>query len=119
MAKKRSSEASSAVATAPELSASDPPGAAHRGRDSEPEGQARLRELRARHPRFHYEGFTRELREDVLRVQYQFRLEPDVVFTPRLKIQGVDAGQLAAIPAAALDNLLFHVGMVEMFSYWK
>jgi UDP-N-acetyl-alpha-D-muramoyl-L-alanyl-L-glutamate epimerase len=119
MAKKRSSEAASSVATAPEAAAGDPSRKARRAHDSEPEGQARLRELRARHPRFHYEAFSRELQEDGLRVQYQFRLESDIFFTPKLKIQGVDAARLAAIPAETLDNLLFHIGMVEVFSYWK
>ena len=114
MGRKRSTDTSAGVAVGPEPTAKEPPESA---------GQARLRELRARHSRFHYEGFSRELTEaageTALRVEYRFRLEPDIVFTPKLKIQGVDPARLAAIPSGQLDNLLFHIGMVETFSYWK
>lgn len=103
----------------------DPPANAPETPDSsvqtpgESAGQARLRALRAQHPRFHYEGFSHELRDGALRVEYRFRLEPDIVFTPKLKIQGVEAAHLASLPAGQIDNLLFHIGMVETFSYWK
>jgi UDP-N-acetyl-alpha-D-muramoyl-L-alanyl-L-glutamate epimerase len=113
--RKRTSQVSAPAHSATDFAAQEPP-----GRHREPlSGQARLHELRARHPRFHYEGFSRELRDDVLRVQYQFRLEPDIVFTPKLKIQGVGLARLAALPPEILENLLFHIGMVESFSYWK
>ena len=114
MGKKRSLSSPASEQFGQESTAKEPPESA---------GQARLRELRARHPRFHYEGFSRELTEangePALRVEFRFRLEPDIVFTPKLKIQGVDAARLAAIPTAQLDNLLFHIGMVETLSYWK
>ncbi|MSO21099.1 MAG: hypothetical protein EXQ56_11695 [Acidobacteria bacterium] len=84
-------------------------------------GQARLRELRVRHPRFHYDGFQLSHRPDeaTLRVEYRFRLEPDIVFTPKLKIQGVDTARFNRLPREALDNFFFHIGLVEMLSYWK
>lgn len=110
MGKKRSSKSPASALACSESASQETP---------EPHSQARLYELRARHPRFHYEGYSRELKDDTLRVQFQFRLEPDIAFTPKLKIQGVDAARLAAIPVEQLDNLLFHIGMVEAFSYWK
>ena len=85
-------------------------------------GQQHLRQLRARHPRFHYEEFSLDLQEgdeNALLAQYQFRLEPDIVFTPRTKILGVDGALVDQFPREHLENLFFHVGLVEMLSYWK
>src|SRR5687768_5869183 len=86
---------------------------------TEVSGQSRLSELRAKHPRFHYEGFTLTHRDQALRVEYRFRLEPDIVFNPNLKIQGVPVERFERFPRACLENLFFHVGLVEMLSYWK
>ena len=83
------------------------------------EAQARVRELRARHPRFFYDGFSLERQDSGLCVQYQFRIEPDLSFTPQTTLENVDWRRVEQIPQALLENLVFHLGLIEMLSYWK
>ncbi len=83
------------------------------------DAQASVRELRARHPHFFYDGFSLQRHDSGLRVQYQFRIEPDLSFTPHTTIETVDWQRVEQIPKAALDNLIFHLGLIEMLSYWK
>jgi hypothetical protein len=78
-----------------------------------------LQELRQRHPRFVYERYSVSRVGSELRVQFRFRLEPDIEFTPETTIEKVDWAQFEEIPRATIDNLFFHLGLVEMLSYWK
>ena len=84
--------------------------------------QARLQELRARHPRFIYEGFEATphgTKRNALHLKFLFRLEPDIEFTPETIIEGVDGSVAQNFADPALENLFFHLGLVEMLSYWK
>jgi hypothetical protein len=88
--------------------------------------QARLQELRARHTRFIYEGYEASrygpLR-DAQHLKFLFRLEsrgsPDNEFAPETIIEDADWARWHRIPPSALDNFFFHLGLAEMFSYWK
>jgi hypothetical protein len=75
----------------------------------------RAEELRRRHPRFVYERFTLSRTGRSLRVRYYFRLEPDIDFAPETVFENVPE----EIPIASFDNYFFHLGLVEMLSYWK
>lgn len=75
--------------------------------------------LRARHPRFVYEGFSLECRADALGVKFRFRIEPDLEFSPETWIENVEPQQLASLSGGLLENLVFHLGLIEMLSYWK
>jgi hypothetical protein len=96
---------------------------------SEPPERIRFEQLREAHPRFHYESCTLERRpetqspnihrEDPLRVRYRFRLEPDIEFSPSMVIHGVDWDRVNRLPPQTLENLFFHLGLVEALSYWK
>ncbi|MBI4463863.1 MAG: hypothetical protein HY647_04085, partial [Acidobacteria bacterium] len=77
------------------------------------------RQLRARHPRFVYESFSLEAHDDGLRVQFHFRIEPDIEFAPEIVLQVPDSTGLDGIPRPGFENLVFHLGLVEMLSYWK
>ncbi|HWP84027.1 MAG TPA: hypothetical protein VNN17_02465, partial [Terriglobia bacterium] len=83
-------------------------------------------ELRRRHPRFFYEGFERSPygpRRDALRLRFRFRLEssdgPDLAFAPEIIIEGAEGKRCQQIPGPLLENLFFHLGLIEAFSYWK
>jgi len=75
--------------------------------------------LRARHPRFVYEGYSLERRGDALGVKFRFRIEPDLEFSPETWIENINPLRAASLPAGLLENLVFHLGLVEMMSYWK
>ena len=82
-------------------------------------GAERAEELRRRYPRFVYERFAAERTGDALRVKFHFRAEPDLEFAPETVFPGVDWARVDALPEGTLENLLFHVGLIEMLSYWK
>ncbi|OFW10376.1 MAG: hypothetical protein A3H27_10180 [Acidobacteria bacterium RIFCSPLOWO2_02_FULL_59_13] len=81
--------------------------------------EALWRQLRARHPRFVYESFSLEPRDDGLRLRFHFRIEPDIEFAPEMIFERVDWERAKRISRNTLENLVFHLGLVEMLSYWK
>lgn len=92
-----------------------------------------VEQLRARHPRFTYRSYTVSATTAAIRVQFIFTIEPDLVFTPEIRIPArrqtgchrSDSPPESPQPAesqmtpAVLNNLAFHLGMAEIASYWK
>lgn len=91
-------------------------------------------ELRARHPRFEYRGFRVSRRvsrptcapgagdgraASDLAFDFSYRAEPGPAFAPRVVIEGVPDAALEAVPPGALDAFAFHLGLMEVPSYWK
>jgi hypothetical protein len=87
----------------------------------------RLHELRRRHPRFVYEKASYERvgdlrggqREEGIFVNFHFRLEPDIEFTPRIWIRRLPWKVFESVPKVQRDNFAFHLGLIEALSYWK
>ena len=77
--------------------------------------RADFQELRKRHPIFEYKGFEIQQSQESLSVVYDFRIVPDIRFTPRVTI----TQKAHALTEAQLHNLVFHLGMIESISYWK
>ena len=73
-----------------------------------------LPQLREKHPRFVYDSFQIEQQEKELHIRFRFLLEPDIVFSPEIVVPGnFSLGQ------KEIENFVFHLGLVEMISYWK
>jgi hypothetical protein len=85
----------------------------------------RVAALRARHPRFIYNSFEGSPHGgDGMVVRFNFRLdgkgtEPGIQFAPEITFEGLDKQRLKALSTSVLENFLFHLGLVEMLSYWK
>ncbi len=78
--------------------------------------------LRQQHPTISYDSYDYSLNPDEgvqLIINFQFTLEPDVVFHPKLEIGGVDSVKLASYPRSFLETLIFNLGLAELPSYWK
>lgn len=71
-------------------------------------------QLRLKHPRFIYTSYTVATDADAVTISYEFLLEPDSTFRPRVVIP-----YTGAIPEGALDSYAFHLGLAEAISYWK
>ena len=73
-----------------------------------------LEKLRARHSRLIYRSYKITSRTGHFAFSYEFLLEPDITFTPELLIpfSKLPLGQI-------IDNFAFHLGLVELISYWK
>jgi len=73
-----------------------------------------LQELREKHPRFIYESFQIKKQNNELRVNFRFVLEPNVAFSPEVVIP-IDQ----SLNHKETENFVFHLGLIEMISYWK
>ncbi|OGM32481.1 hypothetical protein A2803_03355 [Candidatus Woesebacteria bacterium RIFCSPHIGHO2_01_FULL_44_21] len=72
-----------------------------------------FKNLRQRHPKFVYEEFDYRVHKNFLQIKFHFWLAPDTHFSPTLEIPVPDE------TSDNLDNLVFHLGLIEMISYWK
>lgn len=74
-----------------------------------------LQELRDKHAEFIYESFSVEKEGEKLEIAFRFSLSSDIVFSPKISFPVKDH----ALSSSQIDNLAFHIGLIEMFSYWK
>lgn len=70
--------------------------------------------LRAKHSSFIYESFEVGQSADNLEVAFHFTLEPGITFQPRVLIPIIHGVEISSI-----ENLAFHLGLIESVSYWK
>lgn len=73
--------------------------------------------LRKKFPEFIYEDFLADVRGDVLYLEYHF-IMGEYNFRPRLSVP-LNEWSVKPMEAGLIRNLAFHIGMVEMISYWK
>ncbi len=77
-------------------------------------------ELPAKHPIFHYQSFSHSLSSDqTFCCTFNYALENGPTFIHRLYYYNIDPELLTNQSPLLIDNLVFHLGLVEMFSYWK
>ena len=73
-----------------------------------------LADLRKKHPVIHYRSFSISSQTGNLCLRYDFLLEPDIEFHPEVVVPFTRVPQ-----AEVVDRLAFHLGLVELISYWK
>lgn len=88
--------------------------------DTEASGrELKLKGLRQQHPRFIYDGFSVEQDGERLRASFSFLLEPDIRFEPAITIKPIAGARFHLLDPRLVEHLFFHLGLVEMLSYWK
>ncbi len=89
----------------------------------QPGGKQLYEQLRNEYPFFVYEGFDASLNADGLKVAYHFNLSDKYSFQPgfTLPFKSFNRKRLDAnfLNSAGFQDLLFHIGMIELISYWK
>ncbi len=75
-------------------------------------------QLRKEYSFFVYEDFSIDDQDEKLSVTYRFNLADKVFFYPTLEFI---KGRLFEKPIAenVIRNFVFHIGLVELISYWK
>jgi len=73
--------------------------------------------LRKQFPCFVYENFTIDHSPEALTFGFTFRAGSDYAFHPTVRFPAHKIQQ--GIPTKAIEALAFHIGLVEMISYWK
>lgn len=82
-------------------------------------GHQKYEELRTKHPEFCYQSFKFEWRAHHLYIEFDFRLGNQYSFHPHHEIALPVDFNADSIPKEELDLLVFHLGMMELISYWK
>lgn len=74
-----------------------------------------LNTLRKKYPRFVYESFSYSKNKNNLVIEFKFKAS-ELEFNPQIEIENV---QTSKLQNSVLDNFAFHLGLIEMISYWK
>jgi len=75
-----------------------------------------FKNLRKQYPEFIYENYSWELNKGNLKISFNFKIKPDLEFAPEIQIKNIPKTR---IKKEALNNLVFHLGLIELLSYWK
>jgi len=75
--------------------------------------------LRRKYPRFVYEKYSYRISGHKLEIFFNFVIEPDISFKPKITIKNVNKKILDRVGERVLKNLIFHLGLIEIPSYWK
>jgi len=67
--------------------------------------------LRKQYPVFSYESYSFKQTKSGLLISFVFKTN-DIVFRPKILIKKAKSKK-------GIDNLVFNLGLIEMFSYWK
>jgi len=75
--------------------------------------------LRAEFDYFEYQSYKFNLNDDKLFVEFKFNISNKYFFSPKLEIplRSFYSQDIDKIPN--LENIVFHLGMIELVSYWK
>lgn len=76
-------------------------------------------DLQTKHPCFIYRQFQYQLQAQNLLAQFTYQLENGPTFTHQVTFYQVDEELFHVQDQQLLDQLVFNLGLVEMFSYWK
>ena len=68
--------------------------------------------LRKKYPRFFYRGYSYRLENRDLKISFDFEVPPDISFHPQVIVKNAPRHD-------NIDNLVFHLGLMEIPSYWK
>lgn len=75
--------------------------------------------LRTKYPKFVYENYSYKISGKNLEIFFDFRIEPNLKFRPKIVVKNIGEKRIAKIGENALNNLIFHLGLIEIPSYWK
>ncbi len=70
-------------------------------------------------PFFTYESYTYSFENDTFSATFHFNLADKYSFRPTLTFPAKDFYQWKNLPDMLIQNIVFHIGMVELISYWK
>jgi len=79
----------------------------------------KLEILRKKYKKFVYHNYSYKISKDNLEIFFDFRIEPDIFFKPKIVIENVNKTKIKKVGESVLNNLIFQLGLIEMFSYWK
>ncbi len=89
----------------------------------------KAKDLRKKYPKFVYQDYSCKISKNNLELFFDFKIQHyenrsrSIEFKPRILIENVNQKQIKRIKEkigeSAFDNFVFHIGMMEIPSYWK
>jgi hypothetical protein len=79
----------------------------------------KIKALRKKYPKFIYHGYSYKISKNNLEIFFDFEIPPGIKFKPKIVIKNAKEKQLGKIRKDALNNFIFHLGLIEIPSYWK
>ena len=79
------------------------------------QNQDKFLKLRELHPDFFYDGYTFEIKEDRIAMQFNFRIGEEIRFSPKMTL--LPGRHRACVPVREeIEGLVFHIGLIELIS---
>src|SRR3989344_5645942 len=75
-------------------------------------------DLRRKYPSFEYTNCFYQIKKNDLILTFEYNISKQYYFRHNV-IFNIDKNGKDKIQAPEFDNLVFHLGLAEMFSYWK
>ena len=82
-----------------------------------PRSGCKIQNLRKKYPKFIYERYSYKISGNNLEIFFDFKIEPNIHFRPRITVEKVN--KLSKSDFDRFNNLIFHLGLMEIPSYWK
>jgi len=81
--------------------------------------QDKFNDLRNTYQDFVYEGFDYDFFDNELQIVFHFSIDDFVKFNPKIYIPKTGFLSHKHLSKDYIEYLIFHIGMIEMISYWK
>lgn len=84
--------------------------------------QLTFKQLRQAFPIFIYENYSWTIKGNDLKISFDFQILPHIKFKPSVIIQNLNLtknNRDKNLNEEVINNLVFHLGLIEMLSYWK
>lgn len=85
--------------------------------------QEKYNKLRKTHPFFSYENYEYSIQDTGITFGFKFNLSNTYYFEPKYFIPNrnflKNLNNPESLPKNLINNLIFHIGLVELISYWK
>jgi hypothetical protein len=79
----------------------------------------KTRDLRKKYPQFIYQDFGWRYLKPNLKIWFDFSIRPNLNFKTKVLIKNINKKRIQTLKRDDLENLIFHLGLVEMLNYWK
>lgn len=75
--------------------------------------------LRKKYPFFEFQSYSFQLKNQILTIEFCFNISGTYQFNPILEIPPREFYDWEKLDRPTLNNLIFHIGMIELVNYWK
>ena len=80
---------------------------------------SKAKALRKKYPNFIYQGYSYKISKNNLEIFFDFQIPPGIRFKPKIVIKNIDKKRFKKINSEIINNFIFHIGLIEIPSYWK